>query len=113
MNFLPDGLDGECSGLTAGESFFFRRKKKQESLVWLVVLMIPAACRRGILLSLEDVRQFAGGVFFFRRKMSGSLPEGYSSFVAERRTKKGATLSNGWTGRRKIKAPLKIAFSAM
>jgi hypothetical protein len=28
-------------------------------------------------------------------------------------SKKGATLSNGWTGRRKIKAPLKIAFSAM
>ena len=33
------------------------------------------------------------GIDFF----PGSLPGGHSSFVAERRTKKGATLSNGWT----------------
>jgi hypothetical protein len=36
VNFLPDGLDGECSGLTAGESFFFRRKKKQEMILFLL-----------------------------------------------------------------------------
>ena len=57
------------------------------------------------------LRQFAGGLFFFRLRkknqesfslyadccFSCCFSFGYSSFVAERRTKKGATLSNGWT----------------